>query len=312
MATSKGTLILDPRPPSGPVGGITAKHVEVDGETLPNAAEPLPQSPFDGARSNGDEADSRMSQIKEILGYAVMPTLEKYELVAEWVRHAEAKVSGQVVQKPKGGRPEGGVARAARELPVPGKTQEARRKFIDRAIKINTIWPEAKAEARTAGLDDNQSALRDIAKERSLDAQIAKVQEIAARKAMPRRKSSTTANNKSASSLTEVERLNAELAAAVERQRELEEELETARTTAERRSGVEGSVKAPTTNEDIPAALDRRPLGLDDQVKFDVAMTAWESDTELRASLISASPIVLERFIAAVREDIASASSPPT
>jgi hypothetical protein len=91
----------------------------------------------------------------------------------------------------KSGRPEGARTRAARELCVPGKTPKARRKFIERALKIDGIWPEAKSAARTAGLDNIQSALLSIAAERSVEAQLAKVQEIAARKAMPRRKSTS-------------------------------------------------------------------------------------------------------------------------
>src|SRR6202035_5005705 len=117
--------------------------------------------------------------------------LKKCVLAAEWVHHAEAKffsVLGQAVHKPAGGRPESGLTRAARELCVPGATPAARRKYLDRAIKIAEIWPEAKSAAEAAGLDNNQSALLAVARESSLAAQLAKVQEIAARKAMPRRK----------------------------------------------------------------------------------------------------------------------------
>ena len=146
-----------------------------------------------------------------------MHLLEKCSLIAEWVRYAEAKLSvfGRIVPKPKGGRPEGGVARAARELPVPGKSPDARRKFIERALKVDGIWPEAKSAARAEGLDDIQSDLLPIARERSREAQVAKVHEIAARKVMPRRrKSSTPVNNESTP--TRVEHLKAELATANE------------------------------------------------------------------------------------------------
>jgi hypothetical protein len=146
--------------------------------------------PASEARPNGDEVDFRMEKIAEILGHAAMSHLEKSDLVAEWVHHAGAKhsVFGQPVQKPEGGRPEGGIARAARELPVPGKTVEARRQYIRRAIKIAGIWDEAKSAACAAGLDNNKSALFDIADEHSLEAQLAKVREIAARRAQPRRR----------------------------------------------------------------------------------------------------------------------------
>jgi hypothetical protein len=191
------TLVPNAHPPSGRAGGIPAK-VGVDGdqpvaESLPSDAgtERLPDSTFEGALSNGDGSDARMVQIQELLGHAAMHILEKCELVAEWVHHAEAKLSvfGQIVPKPKGGRPEGGIARAARELPVPGKSPDARRKFIQRALKIDGIWPQAKSAARAQGLGDTQSALLEISDEKSLDKQLPKVQEITARKAKPRRKS---------------------------------------------------------------------------------------------------------------------------
>ncbi len=147
-------------------------------------------------QANGDDVDFRMAKIEEILGHAAMHLLEKCGLVAEWVRHAEAKLSifGQPVQKTQRGRPEGGVARAARELRVPGTTHDARRKFIERALKVDGIWPDAKSAVTAAGLDDIQSALLAIAGERSQEAQLAKVQEIAARKAIPRHKSSARAS----------------------------------------------------------------------------------------------------------------------
>src|SRR5690242_19875495 len=88
-----------------------------------------------------------------------------------------------------GGRPEGGIARAARELALPGKSIGARRKFIERAIAINTMWPEVKLVVRGGRLDGNQTALLAIAGERSLEAQLGKVKEIVARKAARRRKS---------------------------------------------------------------------------------------------------------------------------
>jgi hypothetical protein len=264
------------------------------------------------SRPNGDDVDARMAKIEEILDNAAMHVLEKSALVAERMRHAEANavsVFGQPDHKPQGGRPEGGIARAARALAVPGKTTEARRKFVERAIDIDGIWPEVKVAARTAGLDDIQSALLAIADEKSLEAQLAKAEEIAARKKAPRRKSSAREDGESALSLAEVEHLKTELVAATERQRELEEELETARGMASLAPAVDASTNASRDLE-IPPALDRRPLGSEDQLKFDVAMTAWESSTELRAALVSASPVVLERFIAAFREEIASARSP--
>ena len=148
----------------------------------------------DAVEPSDVDIDARMAKIKEVLAFAGMPLLDRCSLIAEWVHHAEVKisVSGQVVQKPQGGRPEGGVAKASRELCVPGETEEARRKFVERAIKINALWDESKEVARAAGLDDTQSALLAIAGEHSLKAQLDKVREIAARKAAPHRQSKSS------------------------------------------------------------------------------------------------------------------------
>jgi ParB-like chromosome segregation protein Spo0J len=70
----------------------------------------------------------------------------------------------------------------------------------------------------------------------------------------------------------EVEKLKSELAAANERQRKLEEELEIARVTA-LESRAASSIKISPDLE-IPPFLDRRPLA-DDQAAFDSIMAAW-------------------------------------
>jgi hypothetical protein len=108
----------------------------------------------------------------------------------------------------------------------------------------------------------------------------------------------------------EVEKLKDELAAATERQRELEKELQMARAAASRARAIDGSTKAPAADEDIPAFLDRRPLSPDDQAVWDAVMAAWANSTALRAVLVGVSPVFLERFIAAVRADISANSAP--
>jgi hypothetical protein len=98
----------------------------------------------------------------------------------------------------------------------------------------------------------------------------------------------------------EAERLHAELAEANERERKLAKELENARArTPQGDTSVEVS-----TCEEIPPILDCRPLGPEDQRALDDVMTAWAIST-VRAALLGASPVVQERFIPALRADIA-------
>ena len=135
---------------------------------------------------NDHQIEERMAKIEEILGYIQMRLLDRCEIIAEWVRHAEAKVSRQLVQKP--GRPEGGVAMASRSLPLSGKSEGARRKIVERAVKVAAMYPHAKDEARKVRCDDTQKALIEIAEQPSLALQLAKVARIADRKPVPGRK----------------------------------------------------------------------------------------------------------------------------
>jgi hypothetical protein len=145
-----------------------------DAETYPALATGSPKfsdMPTNNALlRNGDEVDVRMDEIQQVLGHAAMHLLDRCALVTEWVHHAEAKaaVFEQIVAKPQGGRPEGGIKRAARgELPIPGKTFNGRCKYIERALKIDSIWEEAKVAAQAAGLDNIKCCLLAIASERS-------------------------------------------------------------------------------------------------------------------------------------------------
>lgn len=121
-------------------------------------------------------AETRKSDIELCLRAAVeMTVLSRAEMIKEWVAITDAlkSVSAQVEQKPNGGRPHGGVAEAARKLPLPGNQSEsARRQFVSRAIRIAKIFKCAKIVAKEEKLDDNQTALLAIAAEETEEAQI--------------------------------------------------------------------------------------------------------------------------------------------
>jgi ParB family chromosome partitioning protein len=91
--------------------------------------------------------------------------------------HTVADVlSGQIAQKNKRGRPEGGISAAARKLGI-------ERTAVRRAMKVASLSDEASDVARATGLDSNRSALLKAANEKTPEAQVAKLREIAQTKA---------------------------------------------------------------------------------------------------------------------------------
>jgi ParB family chromosome partitioning protein len=101
---------------------------------------------------DGDEVDAELWEIAENLHRADLTALERDEQVARWLELSREKVLPQLVPKPDGGRPEGGVRAASRELGV--NREDARR-----ATKVASLSDDAKAAAREVGLDDNRTAL---------------------------------------------------------------------------------------------------------------------------------------------------------
>ena len=102
------------------------------------------------------EDEAEMWEISENLHRAELTVVQRSEQVSRWVELAD-KVLVQVAPKPQGGRPEGGVNKAARDLNLEATE-------VKRAVKIASLTTEAKAVAAELGLDDNQSALLAAAK----------------------------------------------------------------------------------------------------------------------------------------------------
>ncbi|MBR0838706.1 ParB N-terminal domain-containing protein [Bradyrhizobium liaoningense] len=115
----------------------------------------------------GNEREARLVQLTENLWRKKrLSVLRRAEILVEYVELAstKVKVSGQVDQKKGRGRPPGGNALIARELPGLHGTVDAVRKLVERAVRINSIAPKAKEAAKKAGLANIQSALERIAK----------------------------------------------------------------------------------------------------------------------------------------------------
>jgi ParB/RepB/Spo0J family partition protein len=128
---------------------------------------------------DADETEVRIRQLVENLCRADLTALERAEDVAELVDIVRETRGGQVAQ-PGGRQPhDRGISWASRTL---GFTREE----VRRSTKIAGISPEAKAKAKEFRLDNNQTALLEIATEDVADGQLAKIEEIAIRNVVTR------------------------------------------------------------------------------------------------------------------------------
>jgi ParB/RepB/Spo0J family partition protein len=117
----------------------------------------------------GDEVDARLWEIAENLCRSELTVQERAEHIAEWVRLTEERQRDAAQLAPhqpkKAGQQPGGINAAVRELHID-------RTEAQRAVKINKIAPEAKAAAKEAGIDNNQSALLRVASEATAENQL--------------------------------------------------------------------------------------------------------------------------------------------
>jgi hypothetical protein len=262
-----------------------------------------------------DEDDARLCEIEEILGYGRLTVLDKAALVAEYLQIlGRAGLCGQNVQKVGGkmGRPVGGTAQAARVLCVPGKTEEARRKWIERAIAINRLSPEAKAAATEGGMGDHQRALLQAARQPTPTAQLESVLASVEAARKPKLKSHRKPGPETAMpTADETARITAELAdnksgkiRAHESEQESMHRVDLATDIRQpEHLALEDSLTGP---HELPAetqpVVEGHDLAMDtsaDEVAFGALISAWRA----------ASAIVRDRFVKQVLRETADATN---
>ena len=102
---------------------LNGKYPVIAGVTLVEALKMLNRTRVRADIVKCTNAQARQWEIAENLYRARLTALEEAKHMAEWVRLVAdpESVSRQDVAKPKGGRPEGAITKAARMLPIKGK-----------------------------------------------------------------------------------------------------------------------------------------------------------------------------------------------
>ena len=173
------------------VDGVTTSEVPVlvTGLHRLQAFKDLGRTQIPAFVETGSDLDARMWEIAENLHRADLTVSERAHHVAEWVRLAEERSQIQPAQVAPPENPigykspprqrESGINAASRELGLD-------RTEAQRAIKIDGLAPETKAEAKILRLDDNQSALLKAARQPSKEEQLRSLREHAAQRQQPR------------------------------------------------------------------------------------------------------------------------------
>jgi ParB-like chromosome segregation protein Spo0J len=153
--------------------------VLVTGQHRLEAAKLLDWKEIDCMIMKGGKIQRELWTIAENLYRSDLTRLQEAEHIARWTLLIKKLGDGQVAQ-PGGRQPQDkGMSRTAKEL---GVTRET----VRRSKTIAGASSEAKAAARKAGLDRNQDALLKIAQEATVEAQVAKVRELAKKKEVKR------------------------------------------------------------------------------------------------------------------------------
>jgi ParB-like chromosome segregation protein Spo0J len=135
-----------------------------------------------------DDVEARLWTISENLHRAELTEMQRAQQIAEFAALSQQKseaekagqgagdgISGQLAQKFGPGRPEGGISQVARDLNIS-------RRDVRRSQAIAGLSEEVKQAAVEHGLDDNQSALLDAARQPTLQKQIEALERRAQRK----------------------------------------------------------------------------------------------------------------------------------
>jgi ParB-like nuclease domain len=147
-----------------PTGKV--KHILIAGHARLAAYKKLGETVIPCTFFPDDEVAAKYIGYCENLFRKNLTVLEEAEEIGRLVYFLEEHqigLFGQNVQNV--GRPLSAAGKAAKQIGVKGKTEEARKKKIERSLKINLIPVNVKEVIRARKLDNNLTALLEIARE---------------------------------------------------------------------------------------------------------------------------------------------------
>jgi ParB/RepB/Spo0J family partition protein len=153
----------------------------ISGNHRLEAAKALDWKTIRAIKFSGKKTEAIMCEAAEDLHRAELTALEYDEKLAAWLRalgRPDLNI-GQKVEKSTRGRPRG-LAWAARNLAIRGKSEAARQKAGERAEKVASISPKAKERIRELGMDNSRSKMLLVAEEETPEAQVARIEELTA------------------------------------------------------------------------------------------------------------------------------------
>jgi ParB-like chromosome segregation protein Spo0J len=154
----------------------------VTGRHRLEAAKSLDWTEIDAFVMGGGKTERRLWTIAENLHRAGLTALQRAEFVEEWEKLIKKRAEVGEVGQSGGRQPKDkGLSKVAMQL---GTTRED----IRRSRAVASMSAKAKKAAKVRGIAKNQSALLEVAKEPTAEAQVEKVYELAKRKRAGKRK----------------------------------------------------------------------------------------------------------------------------